>query len=154
MSQNNITNSEYGIDFVIFEQAYQLKQLGFDWKCNHIYKNKEHTFFHCLQDAYDNHNAFTKRLTDDLVVSAPTLYQAQKWLREKCKIFTSINIYFPNYKDDDYLFAKYGFVYIDRRNNRAIRIESDRNNQLFDTYEEALSAVISKALELMENGEQ
>lgn len=73
-------------DFVTYEQAYQLKQLGFDWKCNHIYKNKEHTFFHCLQDAYDNHNAFTKKISDNLVVSAPTLAQTRKWIYEIYKV--------------------------------------------------------------------
>lgn len=126
-------------DFVTFEQAYQLKQLGFDWKCNHIYKNKEHTFFHCLQDAYDNHNAFTKKITDDLVVSAPTLAQAQKWLREVkgCKILiTAGDIDKEHYGWD----IKYKDIWLG---------DIDHGN-FMESYEEALSNAINEALDIIQ----
>lgn len=146
-------------EFVTFEQAVKLKELGFDWKCFAYYTYLGNLGFdHPIEDILDSkiiyENFNDTRISElySIGCSAPTLSQVQKWLRERHNIFTSVNIYFPNYKDDDYSFAKYGFVYIDRRNNRAVRIESDYNyNQLFDTYEEAVSGVIDKVLEILKS---
>lgn len=78
-------------DYVTFEQAKKLKKLGFDWECNHIYKKdffNKWIFFHCLQDAYRNHNQGGK--SEPIFVSAPTLSQVQKWLFERHGYFLSI----------------------------------------------------------------
>lgn len=70
-------------DFVTYEQALQLKQLGFDWKC--------YTFYHwdnwcglSHSGICENHNMFEK------CISAPTLAQVMKWLDEKYGIWIQV----------------------------------------------------------------
>lgn len=123
-------------DYVTSEQAKKLKELGFDWECNHIYKKdffNQWSFFHCLQDAYGNHNQGGKG--EAITISAPTLAQAQKWLREKGKIILinvvpEIKQYYWNLYDESFHFR-------------------GACNENYNTYEEALSAGIDKALALL-----
>lgn len=135
--------------YVSFEQAKILKELGFDgWK----YDDCDFWYYHNYDDS--DKTIFDRReIVDRYDVKeywfAPTLSQAQKWLREKYNIFISIDIRFPNYWDDDYSLAKYEFIFIDRRNNEAIRVESGKDNKVFDTYEQALMKAIDKALEIL-----
>lgn len=66
-------------DIVTYEQATALKKSGFDYPCRHYYAKEdapdgsEWLTFGCNE----NHNAKSPR------VSAPTIYQAAKWLREE-----------------------------------------------------------------------
>lgn len=69
-------------DYVSFETALALKNAGFDYECEDIYhishcadKNIELWHNRCLMDW----NNTTKTSSQ---ISAPTLWQAQKWLRE------------------------------------------------------------------------
>lgn len=65
-------------DFVTYRQAVKLKELGFDWETYaHYHFNK----IDGLPDKYpdvtfDNYNCSSLEM-----YSAPTLSQAQKWLR-------------------------------------------------------------------------
>lgn len=70
-------------DYVTYEQAKTLKDLGFDWECNHWYHIDEEK----LNISYDyvNHNTLSPK-----ALSAPTLGQAQKWLFENRSYFISI----------------------------------------------------------------
>lgn len=73
-------------DFVTYEQAISLKKLGFDLKVNHYYDDEGYIIENLVDyseevphgeyTSYDNFNY-------EDVCSAPTLAQAQKWLREK-----------------------------------------------------------------------
>ena len=117
-------------DYVTYEQAVKLKELGFDWKC--------YTFYHwdnwcglSHSGIYENHNMFKK------CISAPTLSQAQKWLREKGIDITPI----PVTRDDE---RKYRWA-LDRLNPRL----RDWTDDIINNYEEALSAGIDRALQLL-----
>lgn len=122
-------------DFVTFEQAQILKGLGFDWKC--------YTFYHWdnwqgLSDSgmYENHNMFEK------CVSAPTLSQVQKWLRnvKGIKIF----ITYGDINEDCY-----GWEIIHNGQHYA----DLHHGNFIETYEEALLESIDEAIELLkENG--
>lgn len=114
-------------DFVTFGQAFRLKELGFDWECNHWYHYLEpDKIIEC--QTYCNHNSFERPY------SAPTLYQTQKWLREKGLI---INIHYDPvyYYGDIYNEGKSDFEYFITEN--------------FETYESVLSVMIDKALEIL-----
>lgn len=73
-------------DFVTFEQAIKLKELGFDWDCDfwyyYNYHNHEKPIFErCgITDYYDVEEYWY----------APTLAQTQKWLFEKFGIWIEI----------------------------------------------------------------
>lgn len=60
-------------DFVTFEQAQQLKELGFDWWGSTIYVDGHLTPTFILSYAY---------IERDNCLPAPTIYLVQKWFRE------------------------------------------------------------------------
>ncbi|MCH5167885.1 MAG: hypothetical protein J1F35_08405 [Erysipelotrichales bacterium] len=74
-------------DYVTYEQAKKLKELGFDWKTHAFYLGT--TLVNDISD-YKITNS-----TDLPIISAPTLTQAQKWFLEENKIY--IEIYSTNY---------------------------------------------------------
>lgn len=136
MSQNNITNSECGTeDFVTLEQAEKLKELDFNWETYACYNHGkfEDPFDRFGEATIDNHNRYGSNY-----ISAPTLSQAQKWLREIHNII--IIIEYQNAETFNWIVYK-----SDKLMKSGIWGK--------DTYEEALSIGISKALELIENGE-
>ena len=138
-------------DYVTFEQAQRLKKLGFDWKCNHYYQDNDQSLH---INFYENFNKHSKLNTEDeklikvTLYSAPTMSQAQKWLREKHNTIILVDTYFKNYKDGDYSKAEFEYVIV-YMNFNATRKGSSKDDKLFESYEQALSAGIDKALELL-----
>lgn len=118
-------------DFVTFEQAVQLKELGFDWQCNYWYHPLEtEKIIEC--QTYCNHNSFERPY------SAPTLSQAQKWLREKGIIILVLAT--------SNLETGASYYYYIFKEKSLDDIEADA---VYSTYEQALSAGIDKAIELL-----
>ena len=68
-------------DYVSFEVAKLLKEKGFDWSVNHYY-NK----FGNFNNTYGTWENYSD-LVGELMISAPTLYIARKWLRETKGIY-------------------------------------------------------------------
>lgn len=128
-------------DYVSFEQAKKLKELGFDWKTycayDKIYKDDrpwELRNYHTPQ----NHNLA------QYSASAPTMSQAQKWLREKH--YLSIEVY--SSLDGDNQWEWHYYVqdlndHLERPADATIHCDG------YQSYEQALSAGIDKALELL-----
>ena len=74
-------------NYVTYEQAVKLKELGFNWKTFAFYLgNKLNTEIPSWQ---------ITNTTDLSIISAPTLSQVQKWLLKEKKIY--IEIYCTNY---------------------------------------------------------
>lgn len=71
-------------DFVDYGLAGMLKNLGFNWGTAYYYDafSKEHQI--CYSSTLSNHNCFNDE------ASAPTLYLAQKWLREEKNIVVEV----------------------------------------------------------------
>lgn len=113
-------------DFVTYEQALVLKKLGFREKCDYKY-------YIPLSD---------NPIPNDLLanpnehIEAPTLAQAQKWLRKEKQIDIEINVYHLGHRE-------YRPV-IYNNNDNAIILRP------YCSYEEALLAGITKCLELLE----
>ena len=123
-------------DYVSYELALKLKACGFDEPCNSYY-NKA--------DAADDVYWRTKReqeydwnsLGSECQTSAPTLWQAQKWLRKVKHISVRVSyIHYHKVWFADWLNLDSG--------------EFDDTDATFATYEEALADGISVALELIE----
>lgn len=121
-------------DFVSYDQAVQLKELGFDCECRNLYYGENAT---CVDQDEQKKlvECWTRRNsnTQNDRFSAPTLAYVQKWLRDiKCtEVFVSR--------------IESGF-YIPIIYRETIDIKSDE--QFYD-YEDALSAGIDRALELL-----
>ena len=131
-------------DYVTYEQAVKLKELGFDWECNHLYSHRSSIDF--IDLTYYNDFNTTDSSKD---YSAPTLAQVQKWLREKHNIIILVETYFKNYMDGDYSKVEFEYVIVSMNLNAA-RKSSSQDDKLFGTYEQALSCGIDKSLELLE----
>lgn len=71
-------------DYVSLEVAKLLKEKGFDEPCDWIYDTKEQCFKNSKEVNFDV--TFTNSILRDNVYCVPTLYEAQKWLREKHNI--------------------------------------------------------------------
>jgi hypothetical protein len=124
-------------EFVTYEQALALKELGFDEPCFLGYK---------MEDLFE---LFTKGLvynsiyetfngTTNFSCTAPLKQQAFRWFREKHGMLGCIEFVEPEYGGDyGYkLYYKPGHLYIDHWNKG------------FKTYEEAEQACLDKLIEI------
>jgi hypothetical protein len=127
-------------EFVIYEQALALKELGFDEPCLAFYSPKEElhpVFQEPSKGPYFNNGSFIETLR------APLYQQAFRWFREKYGLYTDIFV------DDDKTF---GFMityfigkdYFDERVDRPIQ----RN---YSTYEEVEQVCLDKLIEICKN---
>lgn len=126
-------------NFVTYEQAVKLKKLGFDWECNHYYDYKHYLVEYTQSNERNYSNWNDKNQKDFGHYSAPTLTQVQKWLREENKISVDVNITQTIHNS---------FWVANVRDLIDFALLSDVDG--FDTYEQALSAGIDKALEFLE----
>lgn len=132
-------------DYCSYELSKALKAAGFDEPCQMYYTH---------EDAPDGTVWLTgdprfpqdyNSLQDDCpfakpICSAPHIYHAQKWLREKHHISIRVN-YLP----------LSGLWFADWLNIESM--EYDDTDAKFPTYEEALSEGIKSVLELIKKGE-
>ena len=114
--------------FIPYEQALELKELGFDEECLSYYEG----------ESFSYHLA-TMTSGDDYIIPAPLYQQAFKWFREKYKWNHSISTKrFPN--------TDYGYIL------GAMEGESDVwNINGFNTYEESELACLKKLIEIVKN---
>ena len=120
-------------DFVTFDQAVKLKELGFNEGCNHFYPSEQPNAPFTMPNYHTNdeiYNAF----------SAPTLAQTQKWLREK-EIEVGVFAEFDGELRTD------KWVWLMRKFNTHLYDTVFPEGISYDTYEQALSAGIDNALE-------
>ena len=130
-------------EFVTYEQALSLKELGFDEPCIGYYD---------VDEGYSIGYAFCysdRESQPEIGCSAPTFSQAFRWFRDKHSFIGISTI--SNYSDDRYVFD------IFQKGNEEIYFEgsdlSDRNNgnKEYNTYEEAESACLDKLIEIVKN---
>ena len=120
-------------EYVTYEQAVKLKELGFDWEVNKVYHRPSTLAEWELFPWHSGYNDWNNE--GKFYISAPTLSLAQKWLREVKRIIVE-----PHFQYE----SVFRFV---------VQSESRCIYKLFDerckTYELALSAGIDKALEIL-----
>lgn len=152
-------------DYCSYELSLALKAAGFDEPCHYGYSVKtrlepelsfgDPKIVH--SKAPKNYNDNRKGIAKGLeFCSAPTLWQAQKWLRNTALFNVGVNPALPT--------RKWQF-YIDDLNQHVnphdgelmTRWDDDMqekaDEQMYDSYEQALSAGIEAALELIQKGE-
>lgn len=133
-------------DFVTYEQALELKKLGFREKCLYQYNSNsgklestcikaddpgQEVWITDFEDCYNNY-------PNSPIIDAPTIYQVYKWLRKK-DYWVELMCFSGN--EWDYLIT------------RISDGEGCWENQTqYKSYEEALSAGITECLKLLENG--
>jgi len=108
-------------EFIPYEQALELKELGFDEPCFGFFDRKDNDVLK-FDICYENKN-----------LSAPTFSQAFRWFREKYDLYSFI------FKFDE------GFGY------ETYKEGVTQTNDSFDTYEEAELACLIKLIEIVKN---
>ena len=150
-------------DYVSYPLALALKAAGFDVPCNYGYSVKlrlgpEVSFGNpkmVHSKTPKNYNDNSKGIEKGLeFCSAPTLWQAQKWLRNMALLHVGANPALP---------TRQWWFYIDDLNQHVnphdgelmTRWDDDMqakaDEQLYESYEQALSAGIEAALKLLDN---
>lgn len=145
-------------DYVSYPLALALKKAGFDEPCDHYYcafDNETDVRFWSIHPAQSQNGLRTPN--DTVVADAPTLAVAQKWLREKKGIVVAIG--FEPIDESDMV-----YTYTINRYNpdggknvwdcwdtcRSLNGCGSTYSGGWDSYEQALSAGIADALELIE----
>lgn len=130
-------------DYVGYQTALALKKCGFDEPCRCCYIADKNTESNAEFTEYASKVRWNSAKTGGskypyVHISAPTLWQVQKWLREMKRI--SIRVSYISYHKvwfADWLHLDTG--------------EFDDTDANFDTYEEALADGIAFALQLLDN---
>jgi hypothetical protein len=125
-------------EFIPYEQALALKELGFDEPCLAFYDGKGDStiYYNSLRDGSGDYKPFkaTERLK---WFGAPLYQQAFRWFREKCGLW---QIVMQN-TDKDWT---YDIMTI-------IGMVDYKIFDVFDTYEEAELACLKKLIEIVKN---
>ncbi len=111
-------------EFVPYDRALKLKELGFDEPC---------IATHGYLELYIN--------TDDGHLKAPLYQQAFRWFREEHQLDTSNNIVYSKFNDT--ISKKYSGVLRDK--------SVFTNIGFYDTYEEAELACLDKLIQIVES---
>ena len=126
-------------DFVPYEEALALKELGFDEPCFMLYNCNAHwTEYGCTNTNIDLLNG-----KESLVCTAPTYSQAFRWFRDKRGLVSWIS-----FRID--LKKKY-LWYITDVKNIAARDGDYVFDILIESYEEAELACLKKLIEISKN---
>jgi hypothetical protein len=127
-------------EFVSYEIALKLKELGFDKPCFTYYYNISGNIRTGIE--VHIHNAWTYAGTKKLATTLAPLYQqAFKWIREKHNIDISINTIYSKYNENT--IKQYSGV-IDTKTMYT-------NVGFYDNYEEAQLAGLQKMIEIIKN---
>jgi hypothetical protein len=115
-------------EFITYEQALALKELGFDESCLGHYDNPENSVWITDSPPY--------YAIKENVCLAPLYQQAFRWFREKYKIVAAITV-----RNDDFDFT----IFI------PWNIECYENNTEYNTYEKAEQACLNNLIEIIKN---
>lgn len=141
-------------DFVTYDIAVRLKEVGFDWPCRTYWMKTyiDKDIMNLREDLRSsNHNEYAPDY-----YSAPTLAQAQKWLREIVGIHVAVTPAIQIRKWQFYLddLSQHINPHDGELLTRCTEdMQDEYDKEYFDTYESALSAGIEAALKLIEEGE-
>jgi len=127
-------------EFVTYELALKMKQLGFDEPCFGFYNNADG-------------NVWIKHTIDESIKNiyigdfeAPTFSQAFSWFREKYDLYPSINIY-----NDKWLCVIKSTISNETEISGYIVATINNGHPTFETYEEAELKCLEKLIELVES---
>ena len=123
-------------EFIPYEQALELKELGFDEPCFGYYGENQKLIW---KSGYAPWTNSERNLVDNHFTAAPLKQQAFRWFREKYDKYGVVNIDLSNnLKDKIFVYMvedKLGYI-IDR-------------SEEYNTYEEAELACLIKLIEIV-----
>lgn len=136
-------------DYCGYPLAVALKKAGFDEPCDHIYLRDRNTDKWEFADWKVDDKDYNKRTRPQLAISAPSLWHAQKWLREKKGIAINVDAHDGDFYTWDGIFLSNATQDVLVRLTFNVGFPSYAKK--FYSYEEALSKGIAEALKLLDN---
>lgn len=126
---------ELNNQFVPYEQALELKELGFNELCIAAYDEELELG---IQDFEQNYNTFPKH-----IIAAPLWQQAFDWFRNHHKLEYCIN------KSNEYFYEIYNY----KDNKEEGEISSMQSGWIYNSYEEACLECLKKLIEIIKEKE-
>jgi len=132
-------------EIILYPEAFELKQLGFDEVCIYHYKKNDegehtsHPTFEMLTPFGKNHNILDSR------VSAPTYSQAFRWFRNEHNLDSEV------YMNHEYGVKFYSKLILKLEGSVVTHIPGPF--EMYKSYEEAELACLRKLIELVKNKE-
>ena len=123
-------------EFVPYQQALALKELGFIEPCFGAFIGKEFKFFDFSNDL----NGYVN--DENLIIGAPLYQQAFRWFREKHKLYHTINMF------GDWDKPQYSYLVSGRTMNNPAHMWHFEDK---DSHEEAELACLIKLIEIVKN---
>ena len=135
-------------DYCDYETCVALKELGYKVPTSAYYIPNNETLYFVSNpyrggyviDCFHSHNSLREDIMTHDFIDAPTMWEAQKWLREEKNIIVDV---------------RYGGLYYNVVLNHTItggrHIVKDKNNRIadFTEYEEALSEGIKETVKIL-----
>lgn len=141
-------------DYCDYETCVALKELGYNRGAYAYYfpNHKEDLIFNTHQmrgcsinEMLKGYNTYSKDVMGHELIDAPTMWEAQKWLREKKGIHITIN--YIRLEEDI-------FMYTLRHIGKKLReCGGVYNNKQYSSYEEALSEGLRAAVKILKENE-
>ena len=140
-------------DYCDYETCVTLKELGYNRGAYAYYfpNHKEDLIFNTHQmrgcsinEMLKGYNTYPKDVMGHELIDAPTMWEAQKWLREEKKIDVFVRAGYLGKNRVRHYFVE---VFTSKD---VITLDNDRED--YDSYEEALAEGLSKAVKILKDG--
>ena len=126
-------------EFIPYEQALALKELGFNEPCFGYYLDEKLNIFHSTSEN-DRINSKTIEIFSSNVITSPTFSQAFRWFREKYDLIVC----------NDYGNNEYFYWIISKDEKMFFNNEDEEGNvTTYKTYEEAELECLKKLIEMV-----
>ena len=131
-------------DYCDYDTCVALKELGYKVPTSAYYMpNNNQLIFVSnpfrggyVTDCFYSHNSLPKDVMTANFIDAPTLWEAQKWLREEFELYMSANFLITEEGDFEYeIETRTGY--------------DNLSSNMYKTYEEALSEGIKEAVKIL-----
>lgn len=130
-------------EFIPYEQALALKELGFDEDCFKYYTEEFKLGSTGLYYAYDN--------PIDFLCLAPLYQQSFRWFREAYSLLNHLTTHLNPYGEDGALEESYGYRIMFNKDGWKCDVWEEL---IFDTHEEAELACLAKLIEIAKEQKQ
>ena len=148
-------------EFIPYEQALELKELGFDEPCFAIWSGFDEINFSVTDKTRLYSSEFRINDTQSAVfyindfksrsrrVAAPIFSQVFSWFREKYELLNHLTTHLNPYREDDALEESYGYRIM--FNKDGWKCDVWEEVAFFDTYEEAELECLRKLIEIVKD---
>jgi hypothetical protein len=133
--ENNKQQTEMNKEFIPYELALELKQLGFTEPC--------FTWYWDDMELYNNGFGYGNYNKNPNLISAPTYSQAFRWFRERYKLHGCIDLKSCT--------LAHWFVRVDDIIENDYLYHSEDENLKFETYEEAELECLKELIRIVKN---